>query len=345
MPRSARLEAPGAAHHLISRFVNKAFRLTGDSVRSAYLARVSRVVEHTDWRPLSYCLMSSHIHWVALGGFCPSCTFIQPLHSGFAGWLNREQGTLGPVFAERHRSDICSEGTLAGLLAYVHNNPVRAGVVADPADTDWSSHRAYLGLVTAPPWLDVERGLAMCGFSSTPSGRLSFHEFVLSQAGRRSPFAMTDEERTELRVRVREAVGLPLEISDLVVTDTPSVELVAARSSRARPRWPGPPTEVLEAVAQHVGVPTDAMQSRDRTREVVKARRLALFVWSRELGHPQSTMARLLGLGASSACELLRSASTGAVEQSASRLADQLWREIEQRKTEKPNTVPSGGGG
>ena len=55
--------------------------------------------------------------------------------------------------------------------------------MADPADSPWTSHRAYLGLVEPPPWLPVERGLALCGFDASARGRLAFHEFVCAQRG------------------------------------------------------------------------------------------------------------------------------------------------------------------
>ena len=42
------------------------------------------------------------------------------------------------------------------LLRYVHNNPVRAGVVDRASDSNWSSHRAYLGLEESPKWLATE---------------------------------------------------------------------------------------------------------------------------------------------------------------------------------------------
>src|SRR5688500_390704 len=179
MPRYARLEAPGVVHHLVSRFINEEYRFAGATERRNYLDRVPRALVRSDWSPRSYCVMSSHVHWGARAGHLPSASFIKPLHVGTAAWLNKIQGRLGPVFADRHRSIICDPQHAARLVAYIHNNPVRAGVVSDPADSDWSSHRAYLGLVEAPPWLDVEAGLLACGFEPTVSGRLAFHEFVV----------------------------------------------------------------------------------------------------------------------------------------------------------------------
>jgi hypothetical protein len=42
-------------------------------------------------------------------------------------------------------------------LVYLHLNPVRAGLVVDPADYLFSSHRYYLGFEVAPKWLFTQK--------------------------------------------------------------------------------------------------------------------------------------------------------------------------------------------
>ncbi|MCG8419505.1 MAG: hypothetical protein MJE77_16360, partial [Proteobacteria bacterium] len=101
MPRIARQIPQGAVVHIISRFVNRAYRLNTDAQRENYLSRVARVVSHTDWTLLGYALLSTHIHWAAVAGNKPLWQFAKPLHCGFARWLNITDSTFGPVFAER----------------------------------------------------------------------------------------------------------------------------------------------------------------------------------------------------------------------------------------------------
>jgi hypothetical protein len=49
----------------------------------------------------SYAVMSSHIHLLLVAGTSTFDFLIRRAHSGFARWLNRRQGRLGPVFAQR----------------------------------------------------------------------------------------------------------------------------------------------------------------------------------------------------------------------------------------------------
>jgi hypothetical protein len=114
MPRYARLELPGVVHHLVSRFVNEEFK-------------------RSDWTVLNYCNMSSHTHHGGIRGQLPTASFIKPLHTSIAQWLNGRDGRLGPVFAGRHRSIACDPQHAALMIAYVHNNPARARAILGAA--------------------------------------------------------------------------------------------------------------------------------------------------------------------------------------------------------------------
>src|SRR4051812_20602391 len=104
MPRFARLRAPGALVHIISRVVNREFRIVGEAERTQYLYRLRKSLARLDWRLVSFALMSNHIHLGVLAGAASSARLMQSVHSAFAAWLNKTQGRLGPVFAERYVS-------------------------------------------------------------------------------------------------------------------------------------------------------------------------------------------------------------------------------------------------
>jgi hypothetical protein len=346
MPRYARLHAPGALVHVISRFVNRDFRMAGAVERSEYLRRAADVLMRTDWLPIAYVLMSSHLHWLALAGLLPSASFIQPLHTGYARWLNQHQNALGPVFSERHTTILCDPTHAARVIAYVHNNPVRAGVVVDPVDTDWSSHRAYLGLAEPPRWLDVSRGLELAGYDESAAGRIAFHESVLSQRGTTREELFGESQLAATRAEVRAKLGVPVETTQPVLTATGSLQVeVVSRGPLARvPAWGGSPLSVIDAVAAHFGVSARAIQSTSRCRNLTQARRAALAVWREYLGRPQVTMAEALGVSNSGASRLLTSQRGGNDDVArSSRLIAEFFNG-DQGKTQKLNTVPIWGG-
>jgi hypothetical protein len=319
MPRYRRLIAEGSVQHVVSRFVNREFRFDAADARTEYLRRAGIVLTRSDWRAIGFALMSSHVHWAMRAGLRPSSSVIKPLHAGFAGWLNAKQARLGPVFADRHRTLTFDAETAAALLAYIHNNPVRAGVVADPSESSWTSHRAYLGLAPEPPWMDVKLGLALCGFSAAPSGRLAFHEMVVARADEARRIEISGGDMHVRRRTVRAVVQAPVELStpDVIAidgdlrVDGDALERTAAATAMRQRAWCGDTRIVLEAVARSTGTDVAALRSFVRTHRVAHARRLALLVWTRELERPAVELARVIGLSSSSASHLIRTASAG----------------------------------
>lgn len=73
------------------------------------------------------------------------------------------------------------EQYLLELVAYIHLNPVRAGMVKAPGIYRWSSHTAYMGGEVLP-WLDTE--IILGQFSENHiKARLEFEEFVTEKVG------------------------------------------------------------------------------------------------------------------------------------------------------------------
>ena len=72
--------------------------------------------------------------------------FFKGMLQRFTCWFNREHGRKGTLWESRFRSVIVQDG-LAGrtMASYIDLNPVRAGMVEDPADYRWSSYGEAVG--------------------------------------------------------------------------------------------------------------------------------------------------------------------------------------------------------
>jgi hypothetical protein len=65
--------------------------------------------------------------------------FFKGMLQRFALWFNRERGRRGTLWESRFGSVIVQDGLAARTMAaYIDLNPLRAGIVEDPADR-WSS--------------------------------------------------------------------------------------------------------------------------------------------------------------------------------------------------------------
>jgi REP element-mobilizing transposase RayT len=72
--------------------------------------------------------------------------FMKTLLQRFTRWFNRTHDRTGTLWEERYKSVIVEDGTAARTIAaYIDLNPVRAGIVTDPAKYRWSSYGEAIG--------------------------------------------------------------------------------------------------------------------------------------------------------------------------------------------------------
>ena len=72
--------------------------------------------------------------------------FMKTLLQRFTRWFNRTHERTGTLWEERDKSVIVESGIAARTMAaYIDLNPVRAGMVRDPAEYRWSSYGEALG--------------------------------------------------------------------------------------------------------------------------------------------------------------------------------------------------------
>lgn len=301
---------------MIARCVGGAFLIRGEQERAQYLDLLGKALGKTDAQVLAYCLMSNHVHLVVVHGDEPLERLLKPVHTGFALRLHRRQGRRkrqGPVFADRPRRVLVQDDEyLLQLVRYVHNNPVRAGVVPDAASASayWSSHRAYLGVSEAPEWLRIGYVLERFG-KRRAAARQRFDHFVRAGAseGRRADL---DGDGAEPVVeRAREVLGDGWRLSDPIVGDEAFARRVAndvravheafaggalrvpANARRDRPLA----RDVVDGVCAALELEPWEFEHRPKAMKSALARQLCAWIWVRHLGGKQIELARELRTG------------------------------------------------
>ena len=151
-------------YHVIARFVGSQWFIQSDVERTAYLTLLGDSLKHSDWRCFSFAVMSNHVHLAMLAGRRPLRSWARETHAPFARWINERMQRIGAVFTRGPKAIAVRPDGIATLVAYIHQNPVRAGVVAAANETTWTSHQMYTGNARCLPWVDTELGLGLAGF-------------------------------------------------------------------------------------------------------------------------------------------------------------------------------------
>lgn len=146
MPRKARLFVPGATYHVYCRVARGEFVFEDPENAEAFLETLCDVRDRDGLSILAWCLMSNHYHVVVETRSVPLWRSMARLQGTTARRHNRGRGVLGRLWQSRYRARfIDSNDYFKMVVAYVHLNPVAAGLVTDPADYPLSGHREAIG--------------------------------------------------------------------------------------------------------------------------------------------------------------------------------------------------------
>lgn len=283
---TVRCTAPGEVHHVISRFVENRFFLDGDDARAYYFRLLGNALAKTDWLCIAYALMSSHIHLALVGGTMPAASWSRRVNPAYANWYNELHDRIGPVFASRADIWVTRTEHVARLIAYIHNNPVRAGVVRRASRSSWTSHRAYIGKTAAPGWLHCARGLGLSGIPQD-----EFDAWVHEKRG----MTRDDPSLRDMDREVKRLGAIVLGTPKLAPLEVP---LLARRTAHIRPT----PGRIVELVAEVLGLENGEMFDL-RRGSAAGARAIAIQVGMR-FGVPMKATGDALGIRKSAASRL-----------------------------------------
>jgi REP element-mobilizing transposase RayT len=146
MPRHPRLFIPGATYHVYCRVARGEFVFDDDSEATEFVEVLREVRDLDGWTILAWCLMGNHYHLVVKTRNVDLWRSMARLQGGFSRAYNRRHRYLGRLWQSRYRARVVDTNEyFRQVVAYVHLNPVSAGIVDDPSDYVFSGHREIIG--------------------------------------------------------------------------------------------------------------------------------------------------------------------------------------------------------
>jgi putative transposase len=127
MPRNARVVAPGLPYHITQRGTNRERVFFTVADRSLYLRLVRENQADAGVRILAYCLMTNHVHFVAIPQREDSLAVLFGRANGrYAQAINIRKGRCGHFWQARFHSCVLSDSHLDIAIRYVEDNPCPA---------------------------------------------------------------------------------------------------------------------------------------------------------------------------------------------------------------------------
>ena len=312
MPRQARIDAPGALHHIIIRGIEQRAIFKDRIDRANFIKRLGTVISETATPCYAWVLMHNHVHLLLKTGLTPVATLMRRLLTGYAQQFNRRHGRHGQLFQNRYKSFLCQEDAyLLELVRYIHLNPFRANVVKDLKTLNnyaWCGHRVLMGKVSCD-WQDRDYVLRLFG-KKEGSARRAYAEFMAKgqNQGRRRDLvggglirsvggwvALKSFQRDGIRVKGDERI---LGSSDFVeeVLKKANEELEKRTLLQAE----GPDlVQLIKRVARYYHIDMEELKTASKARSVSLARCVLCYLAVRKLLFSCTEVARALNVSAS----------------------------------------------
>ena len=157
MPRQARKESGTGIFHVMMRGINhqNIFEDEEDNYQFINTLDRMRVRYDEEGNPCgsnctyyAYCLMSNHLHLLIREREESVGETVKRIASSYVYYYNRKYGRDGHLFKERFKSEPVNDmAYFTVLLRYIHQNPVKAGIVERVKDYEYSSWGEYDGSV------------------------------------------------------------------------------------------------------------------------------------------------------------------------------------------------------
>jgi putative transposase len=300
MPRRPRLDYPGGLYHVMARGVDRGLIFRDDRDRSDFVRRLATLTVVEGIVLFAFVLMDNHFHLVLRRMQRPLGHFLQRLLTGYSVKFNLRHQRVGHVFQNRYKSLLCeNEEYLLELVRYVHLNPIRAGIVQEPAAYRWSSHRLYLQL-RPPAWLEARAVLDLFG------GHAAYAQFLrqVTPSGRRPELVGESNQSSQSERKLwhgNQVLGAE-SFARRVLSETPMKIRDENESVEPRPFLP----ELGARMAAQFGITVPVLLSRTRLRAVSHARHALIHTAVLEQSIRPGEVARYLGISSSAVAQHLR---------------------------------------
>lgn len=181
MARLPRLVVPHQPHHVIQRGIDRQAIFRDDEDYRAFLKWLREAARQFKLALHAYVLMPNHVHLLVSPADAAGLgKMMQWIGRYYVPYFNHKYQRVGTLWQGRYRTSVIdSERYFMTCSRYIECNPVRAGLVGDPAHYPWSSYTHHIG-VAADPYI-TEHPLYW-SLGNTPFEREAAYKALVEQA-------------------------------------------------------------------------------------------------------------------------------------------------------------------
>ena len=270
---------------------------------------MEQVLLDSDASCFAWAVMNNHFHLLLRTGLTPISRIMSRVMTSYAINYNLRNKRSGHLFQNRYKSIICQEDAyLLQLIRYIHNNPVRAKIVANMEELDhypFTGHAAIVGNMKCA-FLRTDEVLGYFSHERRKALKL-YKEFVLN--------GWHEEKRNELTggglIRSLKGMGINPEGSqnreaydERVLGSGEFVEAILKEATLKEECQPAKSRmsleELINKVCGYTKIGVEELLSDGRLRHISNTRAIICCLGISCLGYSASSLSRSLKIRHSS---------------------------------------------
>ena len=210
MPRQARTKSNTGIYHVVMRGINQQRIFEDHLDYRKFLDTIGLYKDKSGYELYAYCLMGNHIHLLIREGDEDLGNAFRRIGAAYVYWYNWKYNRCGHLFQDRFKSEaVETDAYLLTVLRYIHQNPLKAGMVKKTEEYQWSSYHEYVG-----------------------KAELCDTEYALKAFSEERPLALNRFQKFHLKVGADNC----LEYSDKRLNDTEAAEVICRLTGDSSPQ-------------------------------------------------------------------------------------------------------------
>ncbi len=262
MPRAGRRFEEGRIYHVFNRVCDGHTAFDDPGLARRFVELLRTVVVRDELVVFAWCLLGSHFHIAVRQGAIELSRSMKSLQQGVTRTRNLNERVYGPLWQGRFKAkEVTEPRYLQQLIAYVHLNPVKAGLVEDPDAYALSGHRDVVRRRKNPIVSVNDTLLAFC-----PGRRSAF-------AAYRNALGETEKQGWSVWGTGHLPwwkLGRPLKNHELPESESESLDVQGRSTAPYRRRRSA--EDWLSFACEHLGVTQEDIASRRRDSRIIQMR-------------------------------------------------------------------------
>lgn len=145
MPRVARVKSGTGVYHIMLRGNNRQAVFKEDEDCEIFKRLLQKYKAVCEFEIYAYCFMGNHLHLLLKVGTEPLERIMRRLGGSYVRWYNKKYDRIGNLFQDRFKSEPVEDiSYLLTVIRYIHQNPIKADMVRDIKEYEWSSYNEYI---------------------------------------------------------------------------------------------------------------------------------------------------------------------------------------------------------